>query len=364
VKIRSKVILFSLLFALSSAVVISWCFITIRREEAAFVNSRRAIKTFAAVTDIEYFFVRQVRLLESYVLLGDESERLQLVQASAQARQRLQEWASAVQQGEAHGEEIPAVQAVSDAIGVPANTVRGLIAHNKRTQAMALMVKEFSPASHQALLKFDGVKRRVQDAKARSENSVILELQRSHLGLMGGLGLVVLFGLVFLSALYRSVIRPIQNMRDWADRVARGEKGLAMTAFSGQNELTELAQSIGEMAIQLTRPKAYPPPLPAEKAPPPPPSREVPSVPATTQTPSVPPVGDEPDSVPGSSMSLQGWAIPQVSDSPPLSPTPPDLTRPQPPVGDPPVKDDFDQAVTEFRDILTRMGRTVPPSPR
>ncbi|MBK8575539.1 MAG: hypothetical protein IPN90_07650 [Elusimicrobia bacterium] len=102
-RIRSKVILFSLLFAVSSGVVMAWCFINVRREEMAFLNGRRAMKTFAAVTDIEYFFVRQVRLLESYVLLGDESERLQLVQVSAQARQRLEEWAGAVKKGKPTG---------------------------------------------------------------------------------------------------------------------------------------------------------------------------------------------------------------------------------------------------------------------
>jgi HAMP domain-containing protein len=265
VRIRSKVVLFSLFFALASGAVMAWCFVNIHREEAAFINSRRAIKTFAAVSDIEYFLVRQVRLLESYVLLGDESERLQLVQASAQTRQRLEEWSQTVKKGESHGVEIPAVKAVADAIAVPANKIRGLIALGKRTQAMALVEKEFSPASRQALAKFDAVKRRVQEAKIQSENVVILELQQSHLGLMGGLGLVVFFGLSFLWALYSAVIRPLRNMRTWADRVARGEKGLAMAAFSGKNELTELAQSIGEMAIQLTRPKAYPSPPVAAK---------------------------------------------------------------------------------------------------
>lgn len=330
------------------------------------MNSRRAIKTFAAVTDIEYFFVRQVRLLESYVLLGDESERLQLVQAFAQTRQRLDEWKGAVKMGEAKGEEIPAVQSVADAIAIPANKIRALIAVGKRTQAMALVEKEFSPASVHALKKFDMLKRRVQDAKSQSEVLVVQELQTSHLGLMGGLGLVVFFGLVFLWALYSAVIRPIQNMRAWADRVARGEKGLAMTAFSGKNELTELAQSLGEMAIQLTRPKAYPPPPPTAKAPLAPPAMSVPSVPAPTpQSLATPPVVAPAASSPALSTEIQGKAISQVLAPPtPLtkSPAAPHAQEPPPPA--PPAKDDFEDAVSEFREILTQMASKEPPKPR
>lgn len=366
-RIRSKVFLFSLLFALASSAVMAWCYINIHQEEAAFVNSRRAIKTFAAVTDIEYFFVRQVRLLESYVLLGDESERLQLVQAFTQTRQRLEEWKSAVQKGEAKGEEIPTVQSVADAIAVPANKIRGLIAVGKRTQAMALVEKEFSPASTQALKKFDMLKRRVQDAKSQSEVLVVQELQTSHLGLMGGLGLVVFFGLGFLWALYGAVIRPIQNMRAWADHVARGEKGLAMTAFSGKNELTELAQSLGEMAIQLTRPKAYPPPLPPAQS-----SAATAAVSAIPKSapqpkplsPSTPPAvpAAVPSPIPGA--GAPGKEIPQVPvptpSAKPLAAPPPAEQRPPAP----PAKDDFEDAVSEFREILTLMGSKEQPKNR
>lgn len=348
-RIRSKVVLFSLLFAVASGAVVAWCFINIRREEESFVNSRRAIKTFAAVADIDYFLVRQVRLLESYVLLGEESERLQLVQASAQTRQRLEEWGAEVKKGEAHGEEISAVKGVAEAIAVPANKIRGLIAAGKRTQAMAAVEKEFSPASAQALKKFDMIKRRVQDAKNQSEVLVVQELQRNHLGLMGGLGLVVFFGLAFLWALYNAVIRPIQNMRAWADRVARGEKGLAMTAFSGKNELTELAQSLGEMAIQLTRPRAVPPfaAVPT-KAPMTSPAVAVAIASAVTPTSPPPPL-----------FAPQARAIPPV----PAPALPPRLQAP--PTPDASTKDEFEEAVSEFREILTQMGnKEAPQSPR
>lgn len=365
-RIRSKVVLFSLLFAVASGAVVAWCFINIRREEESFVNSRRAIKTFAAVADIDYFLVRQVRLLESYVLLGEESERLQLVQASAQTRQRLEEWGAAVKKGEAHGEEISAVKGVAEAIAVPANKIRGLIAAGKRTQAMAAVEKEFSPASAQALKKFDMIKRRVQDAKNQSEVLVVQEVQRNHLGLMGGLGLVVFFGLAFLCALYNAVIRPIQNMRAWADRVARGEKGLAMRAFSGKNELTELAQSLGEMAIQLTRPKAFPAPLPPTSTPAAPPP--VSAVPASAPKPLSPPSLPVVPAAVSSSISIPsvpGKTAQPVPVAPPPSTKPPEaLTPPAPPIPPPPAKDNFEDAVTEFREILTQMGNKESPKNR
>lgn len=352
-RIRSKVILFSLLFAAASSAVVAWCFIHIRQEEAAFVNSRRAIKTFAAVTDIEYFLVRQVRLLESYVLLGEESERLQLAQASAQTRQRLEEWSLTVKKGEAHGAEILIVKSAADAIAEPANKIRGLIAVGKRSQAMDLVEKEFSPASRQALHKFDGVKRRVSDAKIQSENLVVQELQQSHLGLMGGLGLVVFFGLTFLWALYNAVIRPLHNMRIWADRVARGEKGLAMTAFSGKNELTELAQSLGEMAIQLTRPKANPAPVAGPKTGPGPLPLPLPPTPLP---PAPVPLSDSAPSIPPPPVSdLNGFAIPQKTEAP-LPPAPVPTV--------PPSKDDFEDAISEFREILTQMAKKDPPPSR
>ena len=363
-RIRSKVFLFSILFTAASSAVMAWCFINIRREEAAFVNSRRAMKTFAAVTDLEYFFVRQVRLLESYVLLGDESERLQLGQATAQSRQRLAEWQEAVNQGKAHGGEIPAVESVAQAIAVPANKIRGLIAQGKRTQAMGVVDKEFSPASARALTKFNAVKLRVEDAKNETELFVVQEFQRSHLGLMAGLGLVVLFGLGFLGALYRSVIRPIQKMRAWADGVSRGEKGLAMTAFSGQNELTELAQSLGEMAIQLTRPKAYPPPAVPKVQPVSTPSSLAPSAPVNAPQPvaSVNPSPVAPGESPPASRKeapvkpLLGASTEKVLSTP----RPPDPT----PSSGAPHKDDFEDAVTEFREILTQMARKESPKKR
>ncbi|MBK8575538.1 MAG: HAMP domain-containing protein [Elusimicrobia bacterium] len=241
---------------------------------------------------------------------------------------------------------------------------------------MALVEKEFSPNSRGALIKFDGIKRRVQNAKVQSENTVVRELQRNHLGLMGGLGLVVFFGLAFLWALAHAVIRPIQNMRAWADRVARGEKGLAMTAFSGKNELTELAQSIGEMAIQLTRPKAYPPPLPEPKAPPKLPAVPVPPVPApkipAPETPPVlspaalrsviPPPIVPPSPPPAPETALHEWAIPQMPST--SASTVPAQALPDLPPPSPPAKDDLDEAVSEFREILALMGKKEPPKPR
>lgn len=327
-KIRSKVILYALFFSLASGGVMEWCFRNIRREEAAFLNGRRAMKTLAAVTDIEYFLVRQVRLLENYVLLGDESERLQLVQAGGQMRQRLKEWDEAVELGQAHGEELPVVRSLQKSIGKPANKIRSLISKGKRTEAMALVEKEFSPASSEALKTFNEVKSRVETAKAESELLVLEELRRNHLGLMAGLGLIVFFGLGFLLALYRAVIRPIQKMRLWADRVARGEKGIAIGSFAGKNELTELARSIGEMAIQLTRPRS---------AVPPPPLSEVPT--AAVVTPPAPETSTIPQPPPPA--PLETFV--------PVAVPPPSSTVPAP-------KDDFEKSVNEFREILTQLA--------
>jgi HAMP domain-containing protein len=338
-KIRSKVILYALFFSLASGGVMEWCYKNIRREEAAFLNGRRAMKTLAAVTDIEYFLVRQVRLLENYVLLGDESERLQLVQAGSQMRQRLKEWDEAVEQGQAHGEELPVVRSLQKSIGVPANKIRWLISKGKRQRAMAMVEKEFTPASSEALKTFNEVKSRVETAKAESELLVLEELRRNHLGLMAGLGLIVFFGLGFLLALYRAVIRPIQKMRLWADRVARGEKGIAIGSFAGKNELTELAQSIGEMAIQLTRPRSAAPPPPPVEAPPA-------AVVASPVPETVPP--------------LEAPASPPVETFASVAAPPP---PPPPPAPTP--KDDFEESVNEFREILTQLaGKEVPKSLR
>ncbi|MBL8022875.1 MAG: HAMP domain-containing protein [Elusimicrobia bacterium] len=350
-KIRSKVILYALFFAVASGGVMEWCYLNIRREEAAFLNGRRAMKTLAAVTDIDYFLVRQVRLLENYVLLGDESERLQLVQADSQMQQRLAEWEQAAQEGRAHGEELSVVQSIQESIRVPSNRIRGLIAKAKRTQAMALVEKEFTPASEQALKLFNEVKSRVESAKAESELRVLDELRRNHLGLMGGLALVALFGLGFLLALYRSVIRPIQKMRQWADRVARGEKGHAMAAFAGKNELTDLAQSIGEMAIQLTRPKASPPPSIDPKIPMgPSPEKPLPMEP--------PPLG-VPIPTPPPGPSLESFF--PVPTAPPVG-VPMDSIPPTAPSAPPPKPlDDFEESVNEFREILTQLAGKVDP---
>jgi HAMP domain-containing protein/CHASE3 domain sensor protein len=386
VRIRSKVILFVLLFLTVSGGAMAWCYLNIRREEAAFLENRRAMKTVAALTDIDYFLVRQVRLLENYVLLGDESERLQLVQAVTQTRKRLDDWDKAAQRGEANGSERTAVQQIHETISKSSNKIRGLLAAKKRVQAMELTEKEFTPVSARALSAFAAIKQRVQAAKEEAESRVSLELRFSHMGLMGGLGLVSFFGLVSLLALYRTVIRPIQSMKNWADRVARGEKAVPLTGFKGANELTELAQSIGEMAIQLTRPKAYPQPLPTAT----PATTKAPSLATPTPTSSLPsvmpPAGESPAATgvppkPVSSGSTpKGTLAPSTTtDSKGQNMTPPPhegtaVPTPKPGGGAgsakgavalPPsdVKDGFEVAVDEFRDLLTQLSGKPPTKP-
>ncbi|MBP9128067.1 MAG: HAMP domain-containing protein [Elusimicrobia bacterium] len=382
-RIRSKVILFVLLFLTVSGAAMAWCYLNIRREEAAFLENRRAMKTLAALTDIEYFLVRQVRLLENYVLLGDESERLQLVQAVTQTRQRLDDWDKAAQRGESNGSERVAVQQVHETIAKSSNKIRGLLAANKRVQAMALTEKEFTPVSARALEAFGSIKQRVQIAKEEAESRVSLELRFSHMGLLGGLGLVSFFGLVSLLALYRTVIRPIQSMKNWADRVARGEKAVPLAGFKGANELTELAQSIGEMAIQLTRPKAYPPPLPTT----------VPSVtnaaslaaptPASSLASAISLAGESSAATGASPKSVASGSTPKGSIPPTPTtdsigqvlpaPTPEKLSASPPKSGveagsakgaEAPVpsdvKDGFEVAVDEFRDLLTQLSGKPP----
>lgn len=382
-RIRSKVILFVLLFLTVSGAAMGWCYLNIRREEAAFLENRRAMKTLSALTDIEYFLVRQVRLLENYVLLGDESERLQLVQAVTQTRKRLDDWEKAAQGGEANGAERAAVQQVHETISKSSNKIRGLLAAKKRVQAMALTEKEFTPVSARALSAFAAIKQRVQTAKEEAESRVSLEIRLSHMGLMAGLGLVSFFGLVSLLALYRTVIRPIQNMKNWADRVARGEKAVPLAGFKGANELTELAQSIGEMAIQLTRPKAYPTPLPTTT----PTVTKGPTLVAPTPASSLPSTnslaGESPAATGASPKPVEGESAPKGTFAPltatdskgqNMTPPPPEGTAsptPKPGVGavsskglEAPaptdVKDGFEVAVDEFRDLLTQLSGKHP----
>jgi HAMP domain-containing protein len=349
-KIRSKVVLSALFFAWVSGAVGAWCYLNIRREEAAFADSRRAMKTHAAVTDIEYFLVRQVRALENYVLLNDEAEKLQLAQAAAQTRQRLAQWEKSAKAREAQGEEIPAVRKVHDAIAAPAKKIEDLLEAGRRSEAMGAVEKEFSPASVKALAIFSVVKGRTEAEKERTERRMLAELRRNHLSLLGGLGLVAFLGLVFLFALYRSVISPIRELRSWADRVAQGDNGQTLH-FSGRNELTELARSIGEMAIQLTRPKA-PPPLTANS--------EAPKVPG--------PVQAAPPTVPlaAPSTELRGQAAGQRPEN---SAAPSTELRGQAAGRAPgPVsaqgKDEFESAVNAFRDILAQMGGPEVPESR
>ncbi len=380
-RIRTKVFLSALLFLTVSGAAMAWCYFNIRREETAFLENRRALKTLGIVTDIDYFLVRQARLLENYVLLGDESERLQLVQAVTQTRQRLEEWDKAARRGEANGVERAAVQQVHDTIAKSSNKIRGLLAAKKRVQAMALTEKEFTPVSARALAAFAAIKQRVQTAKDEAESRVSLDLRFSHMGLMAGLGLVSFFGLVSLLALYRTVIRPIQSMKNWADRVARGEKAVPLAGFKGANELTELAQSIGEMAIQLTRPKAYPPPLPtatpaaAKGGSPvgvatPPPSAvvqtsSVAAVPSATAATAQPGPGPTPKgTIPPTPEAKQDAVRTSTAESKPAAvPTP---EGPTPSVkgaeGSHP-SEGFEVAVEEFRDLLTQLSGKPPTKP-
>lgn len=383
-RIRSKVILFVLLFLTVSGAAMGWCYLNIRREEAAFLENRRAMKTLSALTDIEYFLVRQVRLLENYVLLGDESERLQLVQAVTQTRKRLDDWDKAAQRGEANGAERVAVQQVHETIAKSSNKIRGLLAAKKRVQAMSLTEKEFTPVSARALAAFAAIKQRVQAAKEEAESRVSLELRFSHMGLMGGLGLVSFFGLVSLLALYRTVIRPIQSMKNWADRVARGEKAVPLAGFKGANELTELAQSIGEMAIQLTRPKAYPPPLPTaapaaakgahlaravtppSSAPTPPSPVAVVPIPATGASPTATGPGPTPKGTkpPTPTTDSKGQLLPpqtpERSSAPPKPGVAAGSDNGAEVISPSDVKDGFEVAVDEFRDLLTQLSGKPP----
>jgi HAMP domain-containing protein len=316
--IRAKVILYAFFFLGASGFVGAFCYVNIRREEAAFEASRRAIKTHAAVADIEYFLVRQGRALENFVLLGDEAEKLQLAQAEAQASRRLQEWRAAAQEGEAEESELEAVVNIQREISLPARRVLELTETRRRAEAMERIEKEFAPARNRAMEEYRAIKSRTERAREEAERLMKATLHRNHTLLLWGLGVIVFLGLLFLLALARSVLAPVRRMREWADRVAQGDRN-AVGHFTGRDEITDLARSVGLMAIQLARPRAasarnQAPPAPAV------PSSPAAPVPAAAAPPAVPP-----------------------------------------PVAKP--RDAYDEAVDEFRGILSGLaGRPISPS--
>lgn len=309
-KIRTKITLSSLFFLAVSSGVGAWCYLNIQKEERAFDDSRRAARTRAAVVDIDYFATRRVRALQNYVLLNDEAEKLQFQQAGTQVLQRLSLWRKSAARREVNDADLPAVAAAFDSLTGSADKIEALMEKGRRTEAMALVESDFVPASAGALKAIADIKNRSEASALQSEQDMTAELRRNHWSLLAGVGLVVFFGLVFLISFYRSVIHPISLMKSWADRVAQGERNVPWR-FPGKNELTDLAASLGEMAIQLTRPKAAPPaaapgsvappvrvwPSPAEtpaKTPPPVPSTPVPA-PSPAAAKSAPPVKAKPE---------------------------------------------------------------------
>lgn len=327
-KIRTKVTLSSLFFVAVSSGVGAWCFLNIQKEENAFAESRRAAKTLAVVSDIEYFLTRQGRALQNYILLNDEAEKLQFQQAESNLKNRMTAWKKAAENGEARGEEIPNVQKAYDLLAAPARKINGFMDEGKKVPAMGLVDSEFAPASKKSQTLFKEVKTRVEAGAQEAEVQMLKQVRENHWALMAGLGLVVFFGLVFLISFYRSVSRPIRMMREWADRIAQGEKNVPWE-FTGRNELTDLAASLGEMAIQLTRPRAVP--APATPVPPPAPTVVLaPSAPAKDPRP-------EPAAV-----------LPAPTTPAPAAPV---VSPPAPP-----RQDEFEDAVEGFREILAGMA--------
>ena len=328
-KIRTKIAFSSLFFLAVSSGVGAWCYLNIQKEERAFDDSRRAARTRAAVADIDYFVTRRVRALQNYVLLNDEAEKLQFQQAGTQVLQRLAVWRKSAVRREANDPDLPAVAAAFDSLSGPSEKIDALMEKGRRTEAMALVESDFVRASVSALKAIADAKNRSEASAIQAEQDMTAELRRNHWSLLAGVGLVVFFGLVFLVSFYRSVIHPIQLMKSWADRVAQGERNVPWR-FPGKNELTDLATSLGEMAIQLTRPKAAPPPAPAPAA-----------APARGATP----------------LSEAPAKAPPALDLP-IAPAPvPAAKTPPPPKIQP---EEFEEAVEGFREILAQMaGQTV-----
>lgn len=338
-KIRTKVVFFSLLHLLAGAGVGVFCLTNIQREEEAFNRSLLALNTHAAVTDIEYFLSRQGRALANFVLLGDEAEKMQLSQAQNRCRQRVEEWQKAAMEGNAVGDEIRIVQGLLKRVAVESKVILDGMENGRRVEAMEAVDKTFGPVFDRALKDFHAVKERTEEAKTEAETAMLENLRRNHMSLLGGLAVLALLGLAFLLWQYRAMIGPVNAMRRWAERMARGERNVPLE-FRGQNELMDLAQSIGEMAIQLMRPRS----LPMEK--PPAPAAGPPEV--------------------GAAMSV---AAPVPVESKPAPPTvsPPKADASKAPPAPPPHpkgKDNFEEAVDEFRDVLSQLAGQHPSKSR
>jgi CHASE3 domain sensor protein len=192
-KIRTKVTLSSVFFLAVSSAVGSWCYLNIKKEETAFAQSRRATRTLAAVSDIEYFLTRQGRALQNYVLLNDEAEKLQFQQAESQMKSRLKTWRQTADNGETQGDEIANVQSAYELLATPARKINGLMETGKKTTAMTLVDSEFVPANKKATALFKDVKTRVETGAQQAEANMLLEVRQNHLTLMGGVGLVCSF---------------------------------------------------------------------------------------------------------------------------------------------------------------------------
>jgi len=340
VTIRTKVIFFSLLHLVAGAGVGVYCLTNIQREEDAFNQSRRALNTHAAVTDIEYFLGRQGRALANFVLLGDEAEKMQLSQAQNRCRQRVEAWQKAVLEGNAVGEEIRIVQGLLKRVAVESKAILDGMENGRRVEAMEAVDKTFGPVFDRALKDFHAVKERTEEAKAATETAMLENLRRNHMSLLGGLAVPAFLGLGFLLWQYRATIGPVNAMRRWAERMARGERNVPL-GFRGQSELMDLAQSIGEMAIQLMRPRS----LPIEK--PPTPAAGPPEV--------------------GAVVSVVAPAPAESKPAAAVAPPPKAEAVKAPPAAapsGPKDKDNFEEAVDEFRDVLAQLAGQHPSKSR
>lgn len=335
-KIRTKVLLFSLLHLAAGVGVGIYCWTNIRREEEAFNLSRSALNTHTAVIDIEYFLSRQGRALANFVLLGDEAEKLQLIQAQSRCRQRVEEWQKAVQAGLAIGEEIRIVQGILKRVASESKIILDGMEDGRRVEAMDAVDKTFGPVFERALKDFHALKGRTEEAKAEAETAMVNNLRRNHVGLLGGLAFMAVFGFGILLWQYGATIGPVNALRRWSERMARGERNVPL-GFQGQNELMDLAQSIGEMAIQLMRPRGLPAVKPPAPEPGPPEVGEVVAVAASTPAAPKPPAAAAP-------------------------PPKPDPVKAAPPVASsgPKDKDSFEEAVDEFRDVLAQLAGQNP----
>ncbi|MBN1385260.1 MAG: HAMP domain-containing protein [Elusimicrobia bacterium] len=218
-------------------------------------QSVRNYSLMTGIREIQYYLDKMSTAYEFYIILGENSEKNRFYEFSNVLKQKISEYLSQLKKfkvSQSEYNEFSGIADLSDNLILKYKNIIKIYENGSKDKAITLLEKNVLPH-------LDGMKEKINNIYNNKENAFKTAKQRSlviektNFLISVSLSLIAIILAMILSVvLFRSISRPLSKLKEGAEKIGNGSFNYEIK-ITGNNELTQLAESFNKMAKNLKK---------------------------------------------------------------------------------------------------------------